>query len=300
MHTFLRLLSVLPTWLLQGIGWLLGWAVFLCSPAYRQRFLANARQAGYRFRDVRAGVGHAGRMVAELPKAWGPSMPPVTIEPAGRALLDAAWQQQRGVLFLTPHMGCFELSSQAVASHLGLAEDGARGPMTVLYRPARKAFLARLLETVRNRRGQIAVPTDMRGVKAMLKCLRGNGAVGLLPDQVPPWGMGEWADFLGRPAYTMTIAARLIQQTDPIVIIARCERQGWSRYRLYLQPLTLDAKASQPELVQAINRAVEAQIRACPAQYMWGYARYKAPRGMPADAPVPLRRGDVKERAHGR
>ncbi|PAT35173.1 lysophospholipid acyltransferase family protein [Vandammella animalimorsus] len=295
MFFLLRTLSWLPARLLQALGWLLGWLVFLASPTYRRRFIDNAAQAGYRFAQVRAAVGHAGRMVAELPKVWHGPPVPVALDEQAQRLLDEIWPLPQGVLFITPHMGCFELSSQTVAQYWAQRWGTARGPLTVLYRPARKAFLARMLQTVRNRHGQQAVPTDMSGVRALLRCLRQGGAVGLLPDQVPPWGMGEWADVFGKPAYTMTMAARLIQQTRPIVVIARCERLPWGAgYRLYLEQLDLDASASQAALVQQINRAVEAQIRACPDQYMWGYARYKAPRGMPADAVQPQSLEDLQ------
>lgn len=297
MTFLLRLFSLLPMRLLQLLGWALGWLVFAASPTWRRRFVANAAQAGYRFAQVRAAVGHAGRMVAELPKLWcGPPVP-VALGPAERALLDRIRASGHGVLFMTPHMGCFELSSQTVAQYLqlgggqGEGESDRRGPMVVLYRPARQAALARLLQTARNRHGQVAVPTDMGGVRAMLKALRKGGAVGLLPDQVPPWGMGEWAPFLGKPAYTMTIAARLIAQTRPLIVMARCERLGlWQGgYRLVLQELTLDARSDPSALVRQINEAVQQQIHACPQQYMWGYARYKVPRGMPADQPHPQR-----------
>jgi KDO2-lipid IV(A) lauroyltransferase len=55
--------------------------------------------------------------------------------------------------------------------------------------------------------------------------------VGLLPDQVPPDGMGVWAPFYGRPAYTMTLAARLVQQTGAALLLIWAERlpagRGW-------------------------------------------------------------------------
>lgn len=303
MFFFLRVLSLLPMRLLQLLGWALGWLVFLASPTWRKRFVANAAQAGYRFAQVRAAVGHSGRMVAELPKVWfGPPVP-VQIEPASQALLDTLWSGPhagRGVLFITPHMGCFELSSQTTAQYLRMGQTSASGlrePLIVLYRPARQKVLADLLQSVRNRHGQQAVPTDMAGVRAMLKALRRGGAVGLLPDQVPPWGMGQWAPFFGKPAYTMTIAARLIVQTRPRTVIARCERLGLLRggYRLYLQELELDADAGQTALVQQINQAVQQQIHACPEQYMWGYARYKVPRGMPAGEPHPQRLDELPQ-----
>ena len=48
--------------------------------------------------------------------------------------------------------------------------------------------------------------------------------MGLLPDQVPPEGMGVWAPFFGQPAYTMTLAARLVQQTGAAVAVLVTER----------------------------------------------------------------------------
>src|SRR3989344_4740241 len=94
-----------------------------------------------------------------------------------------------------------------------------RGPITVLYRPARQAWLAKVMETARNRPGMLAVPTTLAGVRQMIKALRRGEAVGLLPDQVPPDGQGLWAPFFGRDAYTMTLAVRLAQQTGAAVVL---------------------------------------------------------------------------------
>lgn len=291
MFLILRIFSFFPSTVLHALGWLLGWLVFLLSPTYRKRFLENAKQAGFSFAQVRPAVGHAGRMIAELPKVWSGPAVHVDMDDATRLLLDRAWQAHTGVMFITPHMGCFELASQTVAQYWG----DARGPLTVLYRPARQPYLAKMLESVRNRHGQKAVPTDMSGVRAMLKSLRKGGSIGLLPDQVPPWGMGEWAPFFGKPAYTMTIAARMIEQTQPQVIMARCERKAIGLgYQLYLEVLELDPNAGQRKLIHAINEAVEAQIRSCPGQYMWGYARYKVPRGMPQTSRCPKSVADLE------
>lgn len=275
-----RILSLLPLRLLHAIGWLLGWLVFLASPAYRQRFLENARQAGLDFAAVRPAVGHTGKMVAEMPKIWHGQPQKVQIDATTRTRLDALRTQPQGVLFFTPHIGCFELSAQAVSRYW----EGARGPLTVLYRPSRKPWLAEWMKTARDRFGVEAVPTDLGGVRAMLKALRKGSSVGLLPDQVPPYGLGIWSPFFGKPAYTMTMAAKLIQQTHPLVLVARCERlPRGAGYTLHLAPLSLDAAADTDTLVAQINRAMEAQILQTPGQYLWGYERYKRPRGMPAD-----------------
>ncbi|MDF1483140.1 lysophospholipid acyltransferase family protein [Extensimonas sp. H3M7-6] len=272
MLLFWRFLATLPLGLLHGLGAALGWVVFALSPTYRRRFLENAAQAGYAFAQVRAAVGHAGRMVAELPRLWLGRPPPCALH--GGDCVERAWAAGRGIVFLTPHQGCFEMSVQRAAQRW----SADHGPITVLYRPARQAWLARLQETARNRPGVQAVPTSLAGVRSMIRVLRRGGAVGLLPDQVPPEGQGLWAPFFGRPAYTMTLAARLAQQTGAAIVLARCERRPWGRgYVLHFEPGPELAPDMEVALRQ-INEAMEKLIRACPEQYLWGYGRYKKPR----------------------
>jgi Kdo2-lipid IVA lauroyltransferase/acyltransferase len=267
--TFFRALAVLPLWLLHAIGWLLGWLAFLGSPTYRRRFAANARQAGYRLADVISAVPSAGRLVAEAPRLWFGAAPRVLW--SGAELIDAALTRGRGIVFLTPHLGCFEAAAQGYA--------GRFGPITVLYRPPRKAWLRPLVEGARSRRNLFAAPTTVAGVKQMLKALQAGQAVGLLPDQVPPDGLGVWAPFFGKPAYTMTLSARLARQTGAAVLLAWGERLGWGRgYRIHLRPWPGDLEAEPQAAAAQVNAQIEALIRECPSQYLWGYARYKMPR----------------------
>ena len=272
MLALFRVLSLVPLGLLHGLGWLLGWAVFVLSGVYRRRFLDNARQAGVGRARWLVAVGQAGRLVAELPRLWLGR--PVPIQWDGAQLVEAALQQGRGIVFLTPHMGCFEITAQAYARRFG-----ARQPMTVLFRPARKPWVRALVATARARPGLQAVPTTMSGVKQLLKALRQGQSVGLLPDQVPPEGLGVWAPFFGRPAYTMTLSARLAQQTGAVVLVAWGERLAWGRgYRVHVKPLAEALPADAAQAATYINRAMEQLIAECPQQYLWGYARYKQPR----------------------
>lgn len=279
MPAVFRLFSVFPLWLLHIIGCVLGWVAFAASGVYRQRFLANAALAGYSFAQVRAAVGHAGRMVAELPRLWLGVPVPVRIE--GEPCVEQAWAAGRGVIFLTPHLGCFEMSAQAIATRW----SERQGPITVLYRPARQAWLAKVMETARNRPGMQAVPTTLAGVRQMIKALRRGEAVGLLPDQVPPEGLGVWSPVFGKPAYTMTLAARLALQTGATVLLVRCERESGGRgFVMYAEPLPQPLDSDLDTAVRQINEAMEHVIRQCPGQYLWGYGRYKQPR---AEAPAP-------------
>lgn len=263
------------------MGAAMGWVAFAASPTYRRRFLANAALAGYSFAQVRGAVAHAGRMVAELPRLWLGAPLPCSL--VNEACVHAAYAAGRGIVFLTPHQGCFELSAQVAARHW----SAERGPITVLYRPARQPWLAKVMETARNRPGMLAVPTTLSGVRQMIKALRRGEAVGLLPDQVPPEGQGLWAPFFGRDAYTMTLAARLAQQTGAAVVLARCERLSWGRgYVTHFETLPAPLSDQMDQAALQINQAMEHLIRQCPEQYLWGYARYKQPRAEAAAAPA--------------
>lgn len=268
-----RLLSLLPLRLLHGLGAAIGWAVFWLSPTFRRRFRDFAAQAGYRFEQVRPAVAHIGRMVGELPRLWLGDMPPVEWDDGES--LDRAYAQGRGVLLLTPHLGCFEVTAQAIAAR----QLAAHGPLTVLFRPARKAWIAPLVAASRNRPGLEAVPTTLAGVRQMIKALRQGRGVGLLPDQAPPQGLGQWAPFFGREAYTMTLAARLALQTGCEVRLVWGERLPAGRgYRLHVRELQEPLPGSLDAAVARINAEMERLIRECPQQYLWSYARYKQPR----------------------
>jgi len=102
----------------------------------------------------------------------------------------------------------------------------------------------------------------------------------VLPDQVPSEGEGEWVEFFGRQAYTMTLAARLARRPGSVTLLAFGERLPRGKgYVVHLRPLP----AALPGETDArrVNRALEALVRECPQQYLWGYNRYKRPRGAP-------------------
>jgi Kdo2-lipid IVA lauroyltransferase/acyltransferase len=284
MALFFKLFSFLPLWLAHSIGAALGWLVFALSPTYRGRFLGNSKLAGYSFAQVKGAVASSGRLVAELPKLWmstagkaqGKAEAPFIWH--GKEHIEAAYASGKGVIFLTPHLGSFEMIGQAWGQDFG----PKFGNFTVLFRPARKAWLAELVANSRNRPGLATVPTNLSGVRQMIKALRKGEAVGLLPDQVPPDGMGLWTPFFGKNAYTMTLAARLSAQTGATVLVGFGERLPFGRgYKLHIFPLN---QANQPlsdnleTAVQQMNAEMEALIRSCPSQFLWGYGRYKQPR----------------------
>ena len=285
MSTFTLLLfkffSWLPLWLAHGIGAMLGWIVFALSPTYRRRFLDNSKLAGYAFAQVKGAIASSGRLVAELPKLWmstagkaqGKAEAPFRWR--GKEHIEAAYAAGKGVIFLTPHLGSFEMIGQAWGQDFG----PKFGNFTVLFRPARKAWMAELVANSRNRPGLATVPTNLSGVRQMIKALRKGEAVGLLPDQVPPDGMGLWTPFFNKNAYTMTLAARLSAQTGATVLVGFGERLSFGRgYILHISPLKRALSDDLETAVQQMNTEMESLIRTCPTQFLWGYGRYKEPR----------------------
>jgi len=287
----LRWLSRRSLVFLHGLGAVLGWVAYGLSPSYRRRLRDNAARAGVGVPQRRQSVAEAGKMGLESLRLWlRPADQPIAdpVHWEGDEIIDRCLDEGRGLLFLTPHLGSFEMTAQAYAQRYG-----HRQPITVMYRPARHRLLRELEERARARPALVAVPATLGGIRQMLRALKRGQAVGLLPDQVPPQGLGVWADFFGRPAYTMTLAARLAQQSGAPIVLACCERlpggRGFhlrvSRLAEALPTAAADAATLQQAQASVINRAMQALILQCPQQYLWGYNRYKSPRSLPGDGP---------------
>jgi KDO2-lipid IV(A) lauroyltransferase len=273
MRLLFKVLSFLPLVVLHGFGWVMGWLVFLLSATYRNRLTANARQAGVARQDWIKSVGAAGQLVTELPRLWmGAAVP---VQWTGGEYVEEALRSGKGVLFLTPHLGCFEVTAQAYAANFG--QHGR--PITVLFRPPRQLWLRSLVELSRKRPGLKTAPTTLAGVKQMVRALKAGECVGLLPDQVPPEGQGEWSPFFVKDAYTMTLSVRLAAQTGATVLFAWGERLAWGRgYRVHVQSFPQEWSMSLPEALRQMNAVMESMVLLAPQQYLWGYARYKTPR----------------------
>ena len=271
--SFFRLLSLMPLSVLHRLGTLLGWTVFLCAPTYRRRLRDNLARAGYSAVHGPA-IAEAGKSILELAFVWcaAPQRVLRTAQVESWSVAQTALDSGNGVIFLTPHLGCFEIIAQAIA---------ARIPLTALYRPPRKNALKPLIEGARARHNLLLAPANLTGVRTLLKTLKQGGAIGLLPDQVPQNGEGVWADFFGTPAYTMTLPAKLQQMTGATIILSYAQRlPGGKGFMVRFVPCAPLAGATPQQQAQALNRAMEELIAHCPAQYFWSYNRFKTPAGV--------------------
>jgi KDO2-lipid IV(A) lauroyltransferase len=185
----------------------------------------------------------------------------------------AASRRGKGILYLTPHLGCFEVTAQYLSTH---------APITVLYRPPKQAWLQTMIEAGRARAQLHLAAADLSGVRGLLKALKRGEAVGMLPDQAPRAGEGRWLDFFGRPAYTMTLAARLVETGASVIMVWAERLPAGAGYHFHLQAPTQPISGSIEERALQINQQIEVLVRQCPQQYLWGYNRYKRRRSSEA------------------
>ena len=280
MHLFFTLLAKLPLGVLQALGSFFGTLTFRLSAPYRERTRENLETAGLVGDAYFGSVGrNAGRQAMESIWVWYRKpedvLKRVTVDEPCRRLIEAAMQSGRPVVFLTPHVGCFEVLPVWFASHYW--EKTGRN-ISILFRPPQKKILRRLVGEARQAPGIVACPTTIAGVKQVIRNLKNGHTFGALPDQVPSKGEGVWAPFFGREAYTMTLPARVAKQFDAVRLFVWGERtrEGWTLHgREWNDELTGDLRHD----CTMMNRVIEEIVLSCPTQYPWSYNRYKVPAG---------------------
>lgn len=290
--TFLRLLGALPLSWLHALGAVLGRLAYRFHAKTRARQEANFALAAPYFPNIGAIpaaqlqaeiAAETGKQMLEIPwvwrNPWSAIAPQVELDAASLATIKAPG----ATIFLTPHLGCFEIAGHCI---------GHERAFTVMYRKPRVAALDAVMRAGREK-GQVkCVPADLSGVRAMLKALKRGEAIGILPDQTPTAGEGAWVPLFGKSAYTMTLVATLAQKTNARLVMVVAERMrqardmekkiGYIIHAYELPPLPA-AQIGQENLpTQALNAHVEAAIARNPLQYLWSYNRYKRPGGAPA------------------
>jgi Kdo2-lipid IVA lauroyltransferase/acyltransferase len=273
-----RMLSGLPLRWLHGLGALLGRLTFAMSRPYAALTRENLRQSRLAVDEkhyatlLGQSIAEAGKSIVELPWVWVKPLQQVCAAVKlcqGWEHVEAAHALGKGIIFLTPHWGCFEVTALYIAQYL---------PLTSLYRTPRQSWLEETMRSGRERGLARLATADVSGVRLLFKALKRGEAIGLLPDQVPSQGEGEWVDFFARPAYTMTLIGRLAQSSGAAVLLIYAERlPRGAGYNLSIEPLPLDFSGSVP---LQINAALERVIAISPAQYLWSYNRYKVPSGV--------------------
>jgi Kdo2-lipid IVA lauroyltransferase/acyltransferase len=268
----LKILRFLPLAITHCIGVIVGFISYVFNKNHRDHAIRNLKQSGLtqNAADLKKLLFNStienSKGVFETFAIWFKPQPKILTwvkQVHGWEHVESALVAGKGLIFLTPHLGCFEITSLYY---------GARQPMAVLYRPPRQAWLLPLILAGRERGKITLAAANSGGVKQLLQALKRGEAIGILPDQAPLEGEGEWAPFFGKPAYTMTLASKLAQKSGAQVLMAFGERlPHGGGYHIHIRPIAAGGIAT-PAL---LNAEIERSIAQCASQYLWSYDRYK-------------------------
>src|SRR6185437_10550428 len=217
----LRALGVLPLPVLYAIGGALGWPLWWRKRAReRVHTEVNMRIVHPELDDeardalVRECLVETGHAVTEMAAVWGRGARralELVREVDGLEHFDAALQSGRGLIVAAPHLGCWELLNYWLC---------ARTPIAILYAPPRSPAWEAMLVRARGDLHPEQVRADGAGVRTLYKRLAAGGVVGILPDQQPKRGEGQFAPFFGLDANTMVLLPRIAKRTGASVLFA--------------------------------------------------------------------------------
>jgi Kdo2-lipid IVA lauroyltransferase/acyltransferase len=271
------LTSYMPLKVAHWIGTLIGW-IYQAKKSKMKRIAQINIQRCFPELDsekrqqlLQDTILQTGKLISEMGIMWGrnaDSLLALVKSVEGEEIIHDVIKQGQGVILAMPHIGSWELVSLYSAKHF---------PMTTLYRPPKYKGFDQKMRQARERTGATLVPTDSSGVRALFKALKSAEVIGILPDQEPGMGNGEFASFFNIPAYTMSLLPRMATKFNCQVVYAYAERLPAGRgYNMIF-------KASSESFVgkdlqsatELMNKDVEQLVRECPSQYQWIYKRFK-------------------------
>jgi KDO2-lipid IV(A) lauroyltransferase len=283
----LKFVGALPRSAARGAAVLVTRLLFQLQPRLQKTAQFNLRlafpewSATQRGDAIRKMVRNLGWMAAEF--ARFPKLTPANVEEVvildGHENFLAGQRRGKGVLYLTGHIGAWELSSFAHALY--------GYPLHYMARPLDNARLDTLVNRYRCGSGNRPIFKN-ESARATLKILKDAGTVGILADQNTMPSEGAFVEFFGKPACTTAGLARVALHTDAAVVPGYAVWDDQLRkYRLCFEPpveliRTGDTERDVLENTQKFAKVIEAIIRKYPEQWVWIHKRWKTrPEGEP-------------------
>jgi KDO2-lipid IV(A) lauroyltransferase len=190
---------------------------------------------------------------------------------ADRFVLEKALGRGGGVVFVSGHVGNWELLARRVAL--------AGFPCQTIAKETTDPRLTALIETFRSSANLRSIWRGQGGAaKQMLRALKSGEILGLLIDQDTSV-QSVFVPFFGHLAATPRAAADLALRTRAALVLGFCQRQADGRYRLSMREIepvrSGDAEADAVALTAALTAGIEAAIRLAPEQWVWMHRRWK-------------------------
>ena len=287
----LPLFARLPLRLAVAIGAALGFLGWYLVPRERRLALEHLALAfpdsdpAFRRRAGRASFVNLGRAALELACADGYHhrlKRIVELSPGDAALLQEAHALGKGVVFVSCHVGNWEL----LARRIGL--EGY--PCGTVAREAQDPRLTALLDRSRRAAGVRVLWRGSPGLaKELLRLLRQGGFVGLLIDQDTDV-QGHFVPFFGRPAFTPRAAGDLAIRTGAPMLFGCVHRLAPSVHRVTIRKIeverTGDREQDSRALTAAATLAIEREVRARPDEWVWMHRRWRTQEPVTTSVPA--------------
>ena len=179
-----------------------------------------------------------------------------------------ALANQRGIIVVIPHLGCWELLNAWLNLYTA---------PVIMYKPSKNKGLNRYMLEARQRFKATLVPTDENGVRAIFKHLKQGGVTVILPDHLPKPSGGIYSDFFGQNVLSSTLVSKLAYKTQCNVIGLSCLRnQELSNFTVHCIPLSNEIGSKNLQFsVDHLNHDLEKMIALAPEQYLWSYKRFR-------------------------
>ncbi|VAX14202.1 Lipid A biosynthesis lauroyl acyltransferase [hydrothermal vent metagenome] len=280
----LKILARIPLPVLHLGAWPLGLLLIIIPNKQRHYARINVRiclpQLSFRQRQwiwMRSLIETV-KTLLESPKLWlGKQRKVLQLirKVDGLEAVKQAREKGKGVIFIAPHLGNWEIIGQFYSYNF---------PMVLMYRPQKNPELDDIIRKGRERFDAQLVPSTRKGLAILLKSLRENKTIGILPDQNPGAGAGVYVPFFGISANTPIFATRLASRTHAAAFIVTAERLAFGRgYHLHIEAASKCLYDRNVETGAAcMNRDMEKIILRRPEQYWWSYNRFRhRPEGEP-------------------
>jgi KDO2-lipid IV(A) lauroyltransferase len=196
-------------------------------------------------------------------------------------IVESAMARGRGLIFVSGHLGSWELSGAYIAARGVRVHAIARG----MANPLSDAFFRQTRERLGMR-----IMHDRDAVRRVPRLLRDGDAVGILSDQATVGLASTFVPFFGRPAKTPRGAAVFALRGNVPVLYIQAVRQDDGRYEFVAEEIAVtqsgDRERDSDEIIVRFSEALERMVRRYPGQYFWQHRRWKH---QPPDTPPELR-----------
>lgn len=277
LNSLLKLLSLLPLDIIRALGRIIGIVSLKFSNKSAKRLPHNLLITGLATPETveemtRATAQALGMTLVEAALiAWQKDRKRI----AGLSEVDESFyevkrllEQGQNIVFLTPHIGNFEVAVKYFANNLPMN-------IKILYKPSKDPVVEEIIFNGRSETNITPVPTTRQGIVSLMKHLRSGGCIGILPDNVASGGDGEWVKFFGQDVYATSLAAKICQMPNMHVVIVQNLRTktGFSSRCIPFKPQSQETRA----IMQEFYSELEKLVREAPEQYYWSYDRFRHP-----------------------